>query len=248
MMSAPNPWCMNTCLRARPAKPEIFSFSWCHCLPISLHFLCLSFPSALRWQWVVGMLTLEGRPKKDHSEKPAKPRKPSPSPLSLILDVCALLNSSAGFQEQHWVPKPAPQGGLGLRGAAKPTGSQIKESAESRLSILNRGGWWWIGGWLLTSQSCISASRLTAGIDSSTIVTLIRNKCHIRWMEMMLPTPNSSSPRLTRTRLSNHHQLAARFAEGRTCFADFQPVLSSLAHYASKYLGEHITVHPSSFH
>lgn len=62
-------------------------------------------------------------------------------------------------------------------------------------------------------------------MDSSTVVTLIRNKCHIRWMEMMLPTPNS--PRLTRTRLSNHHQLAAPFAEGRTCFADFQPVLSS---------------------
>lgn len=84
-----------------------------------------------------------------------------------------------------------------------------------------------IGGWLLTSQSCISASRLTAGIDSSTAVTLIRNKWHIRWMEMMLPTPDSPSPRLTRTRLSNRHQLAAQFAEGRTCFADFQPVLSS---------------------
>lgn len=63
-------------------------------------------------------------------------------------------------------------------------------------------------------------------MDSSTVVTLIRNKCHIRWMEMMLPTPSSPSPRLTRTRLSNHHQLAARSAEGRTCFADFQPVLS----------------------
>lgn len=79
--------------------------------------------------------------------------------------------------------------------------------------------------WLLTSQWCISASRLTAGMDSSTLVTLIRNKCHIRWMEMMLRTP--TRPRLTRIRLSNQHQLAAGVAEGRTCFADFQPVLSS---------------------
>lgn len=72
----------------------------------------------------------------------------------------------------------------------------------------------------------IPASWLTAGMGSSTTVTLIRNKFHTRWVEVMLQIPNSLSPRLTGIQLSNHHQLAAWFAEGRTCFADFLPVLS----------------------
>lgn len=78
---------------------------------------------------------------------------------------------------------------------------------------------------MVTCPGCIPASRLTAGIDSSSLMTLIRNKCHTRWMEVMLQTPNSLSPRLTGIRLSNHHALAAPYAEGRTCFADFQPAL-----------------------
>lgn len=70
----------------------------------------------------------------------------------------------------------------------------------------------------------ILASQLTAGMGSSSATTLI--KFHTRWMEVMQQIPRSLSPRLAGIRLYNHHQLAAWFAEGRTCFADFLPVLS----------------------
>lgn len=94
--------------------------------------------------------------------------------------------------------------------------------------------------------SCLSAD---CWLGSRNAMTLI--KFHTRWMEVMLLIPNSLSPRLTGIRLSNQHQLAAWFADGRTCFADFLPVLSicSLAwliFYPNTQENTLMFIHPAS--